>query len=125
MDEHRHQHRAPLILYLDVFDNDNGRLMGYLGDISRDGLMFISRERVPLQQQFNLRIEVPELEGEPEQMLYLSAETRWYKPNINPEWECIGCHIVSITSDHMRLLDKIVAHLCFGEDVEVHRVARS
>jgi hypothetical protein len=125
MNEHRHNDRAPLVLYLDVRDEESGDLLGHLGDISHDGLMFLTRETIALQQQRNLCIEVPELDGQPEQILRVRVETRWYKPNINPEWECIGCQIIAIAPEQVPLLEKIAAKLCFGKDVEVHRTAHA
>lgn len=120
---HRRDARAALVLYLDVIDVDSAKLLGHLGDISAHGMMFLSTEPIAINQLKNVLIEVPEMGNVTAQTLHMRIETMWCKPNINPEWHCIGCRFVEIDADLLPVIEQISKNLSFGSEVEVTRVA--
>jgi hypothetical protein len=123
MEEHRHQHRAALVLYLDVIDEASDTLLGHLGDISALGMMFLTTQPVELNQVKNIRVEIPEgVLSLGAYTLRAAIETRWNRPNINPQWRCIGCRFVDLDSRLLPLIDEVSQKISFGENFAVVRV---
>lgn len=110
--EHRGKERKHLFLYLDVVDRLSGKLLGHLGDISEGGLMVISEHFLPLNVEHYVRIKLPEGEFNAK---YLDAkiETRWEKPDVNPNLRCIGCRFVQIDQDDMEIILQLGELLSF------------
>ena len=58
--ERRHFKRRHLIYYLRVFNRKTGDLLGHLVDVTRDGIMLINEDHVPLDIEMDLRMSLPE-----------------------------------------------------------------
>jgi hypothetical protein len=121
--QNRHADRLPLVMYLDVIDAGNGDLLGHLGDISPDGMMYLSQSPAAMGEIRHINVELPDMDDIPAQTLSLTIETRWNKPNINPEWHCNGCRFVDLETGVLPVIEKIASKLSFGNNVEVNRVA--
>ena len=52
MEEKRKHKRVNLIYYLEIFDNTTDKHLGYLVDITPEGLMMISEEQMPSGEDF-------------------------------------------------------------------------
>ncbi|WP_062152892.1 PilZ domain-containing protein [Beggiatoa leptomitoformis] len=121
----RNSIRKHLFLYLDVFDKTNNQLLGYLGDISEQGLMFISQTQIMPDQLLNIRIELPENLQEMNKMcIDAQVKTRWTEPNINPQLNCIGCQFIDLDAEYIPVIQQITELLTFDEDFEIKRVRR-
>ena len=121
----RQTERLALVMYLDVTDAETGSLLGHLGDISPEGMMYLSQSPAPLGKTRQVRIELPDMDGISAQTLTVTVETRWNKPNINPEWHCNGCRFVDLDSSLLPLIEKVAHKLSFGKNIEVNRVAQA
>ncbi len=121
-----HEHRNYLAQYLYILDADTLHIIGYLGDISEHGLMFISQELIPLDIVREIIIQ-NNISNEGEQPLSVKAtiKTVWRRPNINPELYCTGCSLVEIDADGRKQLDNLVSEVMFDSDVEIHRTSSS
>ena len=118
----KHEKRTYLFQYLDVLDQHCKQQLGFLADLSTDGLMFISQQLMPLNETKDICIEnnlIPE--GEIPVFIKAQIETLWIKPNINPEMHCIGCKFIHIDPDDYEQLEKLVSSLSFDPEMEVHR----
>ncbi|MEZ5585194.1 MAG: PilZ domain-containing protein [Candidatus Competibacteraceae bacterium] len=93
--EKRNLQRWHLFLYLRVFDQQTGELLGNLVDISESGLMMISDQPIPKGKAFDLWVDVPHEEGERER-LHLKAHSRWSGKDVNPDFYDNGFQIDSI-----------------------------
>lgn len=112
--EHRTgQSRKHLFLYLNVFDRKSGQLLGNLGDISQGGIMIITPNSLPLDEEREIRIKLPEDEEFTTEYFDVKVETRWQKPDVNPELHCIGCRFLDTSVYDDELIEKLVALLTF------------
>ncbi|EIJ42398.1 PilZ domain-containing protein [Beggiatoa alba B18LD] len=117
--------RRHLFLYLDVINRKNNELLGYLGDISEQGLMFISQLNINPDQLLDIRIEMPEnVQYIDKPYLDIQVKTRWSEPNINPQLNCIGCQFVEFDKKDLPLIHQITDLLTFDEGFEIKRVHR-
>jgi c-di-GMP-binding flagellar brake protein YcgR len=110
--EHRGGDRKHLYLYLDVEDRRTGALIGHLGDISPGGIMIITENALPLHHEYYVRIKLPEEEFNAK-YLDVKVETRWQKPDVNPELQCIGCRFTHIDADDVTLVEALGKFLTF------------
>ncbi len=110
--EHRHLERKSLFLYLDVFNRETDSLLGHLGDISDGGLMLLTSMGLANGQLLKLRIKLPEGEGLPVHW-DVDVETRWHKPDANPDLYCVGCHFKQLPKEDLALITQIAELLEF------------
>ncbi len=99
--------RTNLVFYLEVLDAPGEELLGHVGDISANGIMLITRYLLPLGQTRDLRIRLPELEEFESRFIDVRIETRWSKPDVNPELHCIGCLFVKISPRNRELVRQV------------------
>lgn len=124
--EHRKENRTPLLVYLDIIECQTQQSLGYLGDVSTNGMMLISPKPLDVGQVLDIRIELPDtnsLNFEHAGGINLQVELVWKKPNLNPELSCLGCHFTQITETDRELLQQVGQTLGFHQEVEVHRVS--
>lgn len=81
--------RSQLVYYLRVFHGDADKLAGYLGDISSQGLMLFSKNRMPLKKVFRFSIDL-DTEFEMSEKLVFEARSLWEEKDANPEYYLIG-----------------------------------
>jgi hypothetical protein len=131
--DNRNTPRTQLLEYLDVLDRDGGEHIGYLGDISSGGLMFLSRRSWAVGDRLRLRIT---LEDEQAALLHdegaesrfsgqnidCEVEARWIKPNINPQFQCIGCVFTAVDPAQLPLIQEVGRHLGVDQRVTLSRV---
>jgi hypothetical protein len=111
--EHRGEGRKHLFIYLDVLDRLSGKLLGHLGDISEGGLMIISEHPMNLNEMRYIRIKLPEEDAFNAKYLDVKVETRWQKPDVNPELFCIGCRFKHIDQDDLDIVEILGKYLSF------------
>jgi hypothetical protein len=63
MQERRRQPRRDLMSYSQVFNLDNGKLIGYLGDLTLAGAMVIGDDTMKVDTKLTISLQIPELPG--------------------------------------------------------------
>jgi hypothetical protein len=96
-----------LLYYLRVFDKDNYRLLGYLGDIHTKGMMLISESPLTIKQNYNLRIALPEPLDKHEE-LNATARALWCRPYTNPLFYQTGFKIQYLQQEYVQLLESMI-----------------
>lgn len=95
-DQHQEQRRIErhlLSSYLQVYNRHSGRPMGYLGNISRQGMMLISDLPIMLGSFYELQLRLPGVNGAPEPLDF-TALSHWCRPDDNPGHYDSGFSIV-------------------------------
>lgn len=88
----RHIQRHQLPSYLKVFNRITDKPMGYIGNVSEDGLLLISQLPMLVGARFELRLKVPGLGGRP-QCIDFSADCRWTCEDVTPGHFDSGFHL--------------------------------
>jgi len=110
--EHRTKKRKHVFLYLDVYDQETGQLLGHLGDISNEGLMIIANQPLPLSTMRQVRVKLPKGEFT-KSFIDLEVQTRWTAPDVNPDLHCIGCLFMDISPEDEELVEAVGKLLSF------------
>lgn len=103
----KHSVRKNLLFYLEIYNQHSGELLGHLGDISDTGLMIIGETPLTLNKILDLNIRLPDLEEFTESGLEVRVETRWTRPDNNPDFHCTGCLLIDIAPEDEPIIDQI------------------
>ena len=107
-DEQRSFSRHHLIYYLRVFDGISSRVVGHIVDISSQGIMLITDEPIPVQEEYRLRMRFPGSGTEQEELIF-DAVCRWCRPDKNPDFYLAGFHIQAIPAEAETFFQGLIA----------------
>lgn len=107
MDERRKLKRQHIMFYSRVFDRTTGAFMGYLGNLTPDGMMIISERKLAVEQEYQLRIDLPE-DMYAKSMLNLTALAVWCKRDIDPNFFNIGFSLQDVSIQDVEIIQQII-----------------
>ncbi len=114
MEDRRKFKRRYLMFYSRVFDRKTGKLLGYLADMTIEGIMIISEEPIQIAETYRLRIDLPEdMYGKA--YLNLEAHSVWTKPDVNPNFFMTGFQLLNTTSDDKDIIQQIILDYGFRD----------
>jgi len=116
MEEQRRLKRRHLIFYLRVFDMQNDQLMGYLIDLTPDGILLMTEEKIEIGKFFRLRMDLPS-EYSDIQEIEFEAESVWGSRDVNPDFQDIGFRLHNISVEERQIIEDLIEDLGF-EDVD-------
>jgi hypothetical protein len=83
--------------YLPIVDKYTRELLGYLGDISKDGIMIVADRPIPPNQTKDILIILPDNENFAKKTIDLQVSIKWSRPDhINISQYCVGCQFANI-----------------------------
>ncbi len=109
--EKRKFDRRQLYYYLKVIQDDTGRIAGYLGDISTQGLMIFAKERLEIKQLFRLRIKLDKDLNKALEMkddLIFDAKSLWVEKDANPDYYAIGFVFLDLNQADMDRVTSLI-----------------
>jgi hypothetical protein len=103
MKEKRREERKFLTYFSRVIDRNNGRMLGYLVDLTTGGAQLVGNIPLKLQNIFLLRIDLPEGFAS---IAYLDMEAKavWSQPDVDPEFFRTGLQMMSVSDDQAETL---------------------
>jgi hypothetical protein len=113
MQERRKQPRKDLMSYSQVFDVNGGYLMGYLGDMNLLGAMVISDKEMPINKDTIVQIQLPELEGFPDETITIPVRIAWCHQDISPDYFNIGIEFKKTTGKQKKIIEAIIENYEF------------
>ena len=90
MSEQRRQKRRHLIYNLEVVDRSSNTTIGFLDDLTQEGLMLISELDLWRGQVLDLEIKLPDVRGLNTEQCFVKAAVRWSRLDRNPRLRCVG-----------------------------------
>ncbi len=112
--EKRVHKRRHLVYYLRAVDNVTGRELGRVGDISPGGILLVSKNKIALQTEYEVGIELSDLENNNQyQQLIVKIVPMWAKKDVNPDYMCIGSKFVDITEKDKLVIMDIIQSIGF------------
>jgi hypothetical protein len=109
----RKYERRHLVFYLRVFDGMSSRVIGHIADISQQGLMLISDDPVPVNENYRLRLRLPAEIGETGEII-INGTSRWCKPDVNPDFYVTGFQLYDLSDNLQKYLLKLVDEFSFN-----------
>ena len=111
--EQKRDPRRHLLYFSEVPDRDNKSFSGRLADITKTGLMIISKEKVELEKKFHLEIILPE-EVDGRDRINLRAKSLWCKKDVNPDYFATGLEIEEIDIIDEELIEYLIYEYGFN-----------
>ncbi len=112
MEERRKLERMYLAFFSRVFDRRDGRLLGYLSDLTTGGALMIAEKPQELRKELHLRMDLPA--EFPQKSLDLNAKVIWCHPDEHSDGLFrIGLHFQRISPAEISLLAQLLAKYGF------------
>jgi hypothetical protein len=107
MDERRREERRFLTYFSRVVDRNNGRMLGYLVDMTTGGAMLVGNISLKLQQTYDVCVDLPDGFADLEQ-LDLVVRAVWIQPDTDPEFYRTGLQLVKIEPKTLLILERLL-----------------
>ncbi|AEF21298.1 MULTISPECIES: PilZ domain-containing protein [Pseudomonadaceae] len=111
MNANRHIERHQLPYYLKVFNAFTDKPVGYLGNVSADGLMLISQLPVLVGGCFDLRLKIPGCDGF--RHIDFTATCLWCQEDVTPGSFDSGFTLQSPPQDYLEMVDALRYYFSF------------
>jgi hypothetical protein len=108
MQERRKQPRKDLMSYSQVYDVREGSLIGYLGDMNLLGAMVISDQKMDVDSELAISIQLPELPNSKEETMILPTRVAWCQQDISPEYYNVGLEFKIVTDKQKVIIEAIM-----------------
>jgi len=114
MQEKRKLKRRHLMYYLRVFEKNTDTLLGYLVDITPEGIMIMSESPVEKGMVFHLRMQL-DTELTDKKYLDFDARSLWCRNDLNPDFYDAGFELVNVSYKDFRSIEEIIEKLGFRD----------
>lgn len=105
--ERRASERYQLLFNLELIDVRSDKPLGYLVDISGEGLMLASEKSHKVEGRYRMRMPLP-VEYDGYDALEIEATVAWTKPAMNPAFHRTGFRELQLVSGPHRALDRLI-----------------
>jgi hypothetical protein len=112
MPHERHIERHQLPYYLKVFNRFTDQPIGYLGNVSEDGLMIISDLPMMVGPDFELQLKVPGRQGGV-QLVDLTASCLWCHEDEHPGHYDAGFMLLQASHEYDQLVQALRHYFSF------------
>jgi hypothetical protein len=99
--------------YSQVFDLYQGKLIGYLGDLTLSGAMVIGDETLKVNEKLTISIQLPELPKINATRLALPSHVVWSHPDVSPEYFNIGLEFELVTDEQKKIIEAVIENYEF------------
>jgi PilZ domain len=108
MQDRRKLPRKDLMSYSQVFDLTQGKLIGYLGDLTLIGAMVIGDEPLKVDDKLTISIQLPELPRINATRLTLPVHVVRCHQDISPEYFNIGLEFEGVTDEQKKIIEAVL-----------------
>ena len=112
MRPHRRIERHQLPYYLKVFNRITDRPMGYIGNISLEGLMLISELPMLVGARFDMRLKIPGHDGQLH-LVDFYATCQWSREDLTPGHFDSGFALVAPPAEFVELVEALRFYFSF------------
>ena len=113
MEERRKRPRKDLMSYSQVFDVNEGYLVGYLGDLNELGAMVISDMDFKKDREMAIQIQLPELEDFSDETITVAVRVAWCQQDISPDYYNVGLEFKKLTGKQQQIISAILENYEF------------
>ena len=120
MNNNRKESRKKLMAFTPVYDLLHKTLLGYVGDLTLQGVMVIGEKSVEANKNFTLGIEfqasLPEM---PAVRVVIPARVAWCRPDESPQYFNIGFEFIEVTPENAREIEAILERFQFRSVMDI------
>jgi hypothetical protein len=95
------------MFYSRVFDRKTGKLLGYLGNITMEGVMVISEEPTKIGESYKIRMDLPEYIYQ-KSALCFQAESLWCDSDVDPNFHNTGFKLKEINQEDKQIITSFI-----------------
>ena len=125
MQERRKQPRKDLMSYSQVYDLHDGKLIGYLGDLTPLGAMVISDQRVKIDIELMISVQLPELPNIKDETMTLPVRVAWCRPDLSPDYFNIGMEFKTVSDKQKAIIESVIENYEFRRQTPNYPPRRS
>ena len=108
MEERRKLPRKYLMAYSSVYEQSTGKMLGYLCDLTLDGLMVISKESLEIDTETEVSIDLPEIDDFSQNTLQIKVRVVWVNPDLDPRLNNIGFQFIDLPEKQKPTITQII-----------------
>jgi len=113
MQERRKEPRKDLMSYSQVFNVQEGYLIGYLGDLNQLGAMVITDVELSAGKDMTISIQLPELDGISDSSITLPTRVAWCSQDISPDYFNVGMEFQTMTDRQRKIIEAVIENYEF------------
>ena len=113
MHELRRIRRQQLPYYLKVFNRFTDKPIGYIGDVSPEGLLLVSQLPMLVGARFEFRLKIPAQTGQLH-CIDFSGDCKWSREDVNPGHFDSGFALLAPPADYLQLVDSLRRYFTFS-----------
>jgi hypothetical protein len=114
MQERRKYPRKDLLLFAHVYDQKSEKIIGTLLNITLEGAMVLSEDRIAANNTMELHIKLPDNFVEKNELVF-TANSRWCGPDINPEFFDVGYQFANVSEEDAKIIQTIIEKYGFKD----------
>jgi len=118
----RTEDRRHLVLYLDVLHEKHDSTLGRCVNISRNGIMIISREDIDIERPMKVRLALPARAGFSDKYLPIILDIKWKKKDVNPDYLCYGALFAGMTKKSMEIIEQLSSFPAFSNNKKMSEI---
>ncbi len=92
----------------------SSRVVGHLIDISPKGLMLLSDEPVAVNEEYRLRMRLPQEVTDNNEVIF-RAVSRWCRPDDNPDFYITGFQIQDLDDEAEKTISSLIEEFGFSD----------
>ncbi|MBD9484951.1 PilZ domain-containing protein [Pseudomonas sp. PDM14] len=104
--------RHQLPYYLKVFNRFTDKPMGYIGNVSLDGLMLISQLPMLVNARFDMRLKIPGQDGQIRHIDFY-ATCQWSREDVTPGSFDSGFSLVAPPAEYVEMVEALRNYFSF------------
>jgi hypothetical protein len=116
----RKETRKKLVAFTPVYELLHKTLIGYVGDLTPQGVMVIGEKVLEVNRHLTLGIEFQS--SDPDALavrMVISARVAWCKPEDTPQYFNIGFEFIDVSPENARTIDAIINRYQFRSVMNV------
>lgn len=115
MDTKRGQERKDLKVFLRLFDEKTNQPIGYVVNITQEGIMVTHEQRIDVDSEYRLRLVLSaEIEGKKE--IGFTAKSRWTEKDSESDFYNTGFQFIDLSPPDQKIIDKLIRDFCFDTE---------
>jgi hypothetical protein len=120
MSNQRKESRKKLVAFTPVYDLLHKTLIGYVGDLTPQGVMVIGQKQLDVNKSLTLGIEFPDEDSKAHTLkIVIPARAAWCRPDETPQYFNVGFEFLDISPENAKIINAILSRYQFRHMMDV------
>ena len=120
MNNQRKESWKKLVAFTPVYDLLHKALIGYVGDLTPQGVMVIGEKPVEINKHLALGVEFPDDESKARTLkIVVPARVAWCRPDVTPQYFNVGFEFLDISPENAKIVAAILTRYQFRHVMDI------